>query len=356
MEGTRLAEWTVCEGFGLAVAEVTPVRSAWKVVTPDGVFCLRTLNQEGLAKLAFLRDITDYLWERGFARVPRFFPTPSGEVTFAAGGETLSLISWQPGAECHLSRPGNLEAAARGLAELHLASRGFVPRPAHAPAVRLGTWETEFAGGAAFLAGAWARAWTAPRPNEVDRWLVANHGWLSGRIEEARRRLAELMAAQGAGAGAPEGVFCHNSLYYQNILIEADGTTHFIDLDRALWDHRSRDVAHFLDRYLHRAGWEPAGANRLLSAYQAVWPLTPHDLGLTWVRLLFPERFLKRLRTHYGPKRREPRHVVARLESLAEDGTERAAFLAAFPKLAGDLLTPSPARDSLPSERGVGGG
>lgn len=343
MQESRLGPQEALAAFGLIDAEVTAVRSAWKVVAPAGTFCLRSLNREGLAKLAFLRDITAYLWERGFTRVPRFFPTWNGQVVFDTGSDPLTLISWQPGVECKLSRPGNLEAAARGLAELHVASRGFIPGPEHAPAARLGTWAEEFARGHAFLTAARGRALGAGPPTEVDAWLLESYPWLAGSLLAARQRLAELGASPEVPAW--EGVFCHNSLYYQNILIEADGTTHFIDLDRALWDHRSRDLAHFLDRYLHRAGWQPEGAYRALTAYHAVWPLSNFDLGLVHVRMLFPERFLKRLRTYYGPKVKPPGHVAKRLRSLAEDGERREAFLAAFPKEAARRLVSAPTRD-----------
>lgn len=311
--------------FNVRVTALVPIRSAYQVVSPQGRFCLREVNTEAWPKLAFLRDITDYLWERGFARVPRFLPTRFGEVAWPFGSRRCSLTTWLPGEECWLERRQNLEAAAAGLAGLHRASVGFPLRPAHAPAIRWGTWPEELAEGARFLSGAVRRAAAAPHPSGLDRWLLENAGWLGERIAGARTALTEIGLPAGQWGS---GVFCHNSLYYQNILIDAARTTYFVDLDRAVWDHRMRDLAHFLDRYLHRVGWRAGCAKVALDAYRRVWPLTPLDRRLLYVRLLYPERFLKRLRSHYGLRAKEVGRAAARVAYLARNGRRRAAFLA----------------------------
>lgn len=331
-DGRRGLKQAVEAAYGVSVTALVPVRSAYKVVSPRGVFCLREMDQKALPKVAFLRDVTEYLWERGFDRVPRFIPTRAGEPTWVLGQRRYSLTDWLPGKECWLENRGNLEAAAAALAALHRASEGFALRPEHAPAVRLGTWAEEFAAGERFLAGSRLRASFPRRPSPLDRWLLDNCEWLSGRLAEARARL--LAVAVPPGDWGP-GVFCHSSLYYQNILIDRGGTVYFVDLDKAVWDHRTRDLAHFLDRYLHRVGWRTGAAFAALGAYERVWPLSPLDRELLYLRLVYPLRLLKRLRAAYATEGLKAPHSLGRVESLARHGKSRAALFAALRRWAG---------------------
>ncbi|MDI6871959.1 MAG: phosphotransferase [Bacillota bacterium] len=323
----NLRQWlrrAVETAFGLRVTSLVPVRSAYKVSSPQGLFCLREVRRQAQAKLFFLHQMTEFLWGRGFPRVPRFFPTRAGEVGWPLGSRVFSLSGWLPGEECRLERRADMEAAARGLAALHRASVGFPLRPEHAPAVRWGMWAEEMAEGERLLNACLQRASAAPRPASLDRWLIRNSPWVAGRIAKAREGLAEL--AVPLAEWGP-GVFCHNSLYYQNILVDPGRTICFVDLDRAVWDHRARDLAHFLDRYLQRVGWREDLAYAALNAYSEVWPLSPLDRQLLYLRLLFPERLLKRLWSHYGPKAKELRRATARVVHLARHGRQRAAFL-----------------------------
>lgn len=326
--GLKVLRRAIEVAYGVAVTGLVPVRSVFRVITLQGAFCLREMRRTARTKLAFLHDATEHMAGRGFHRVPRFHSTRGGEILWSFGPYRLTLTDWMPGKECWLEHPPNLSAAAAGLAALHQASQGMIIRPEHAPAVRLGRWAEEFAGGERLLAGCLAGIPSGARLSRPGRWLFEHGGPLLDRIRETQAGLAALEQAGEAADGPESGSFCHNSLYYQNILIDRAGLTYFVDLDRAVWDHRARDVAHLLDRYLHRVEWRVEAGRAALAAYERAWPLSPAGRKLVYLRLLYPERVLKRVRGCYIRHHGDPGHPFDRVKSVARDERRREKFLA----------------------------
>jgi CotS family spore coat protein len=275
--------------------------------------------------------MTRHLWGNGFKRVPRVVDTLRGGPVCVFEGEDFTLTTWQDAREASLEKARHMRAAAAGLAQMHLASAGFQIEARHASFNRLGTWFVEIANSLAEL-----RYWRdlAERravPTDLDRLLLHEYPRLQLLCEKAYAQLARTDYGRLLSEARTSGVYCHDSLYYQNILIDRRGAAHFVDLQKSMLDIRARDIAQLITRRLKHVAWEPDEALFILDSYQRVVPLSQNDLAAVYSRMLFPERFLKRFRAHFGHRQKSVASSCERVMSYMKWDSAFDRFLAVFP-------------------------
>jgi CotS family spore coat protein len=86
---------------------------------------------------------------------------------------------------------------------------------------------------------------------------------------------------------------CHDSFYYQNILVDNNEMMFIIDLDSTLYDITVYDLGKFIRRLLYKSkySWDFEFAKTLIESYNEVNNLSPEEMEILLSFIIFPHKF-----------------------------------------------------------------
>lgn len=294
----RGGEWpswelaSVVREFGMHPEDFTPVRSAWRVDTPEGPRFLKctTLTPP---EIIFLWEALSHLERRG-EPVPRLAQDSLGRPWVARPPYAFLLTDWVTGREARFSDPSDLERAAQAVARLHRRGEGFVPSSAARARVEWGRWPERFGRRARQLEE--FRAAASVSKDDFDREYLAIWPFYAAQARKALKLLAGSAYPRLSAARLRRPVICHHDLCQQNFLITGErgtrggGGVRLIDFDYCIHDLAPHDLANFVWRRVQGEG-SPAPARTVLRAYTRLRPLSRAELRLLWALLVWPHRF-----------------------------------------------------------------
>ena len=272
----------------------------WRLASPAGPLCLRRWPREhpSPAQLVQIHALLEHVAAVGFSRVPVPRRTRRQASFVSYDGSLWELTPWLPGMADFAQRPSleRLQAALAALAEFHRAAKGFaVPPP------RIG-----------------------PSPGIAHRNRLLQ-GWLAGGIETLRRaiqpgfwqeleplarqichrvpQVAPAVAGLLSQAAPLETALqaCIGDVWHEHLLFVEDRVSGLVDFGSVRVDSVVADVARLLGSM---ADGDPARWQAGLAAYQAIQPLSGHELllvaafdrstalmaGLNWIEWVYRDK------------------------------------------------------------------
>ena len=98
-----------------------------------------------------------------------------------------------------------------------------------------------------------------------------------------------------------EGYVCHDSFYYQNILVDKEDKLHIVDMESCQYDIPVSDLGKFIRRVLSKKHfrWDFDYCRRIIEEYCKVRPLAREEYEMLLSILIFPHKFWKLGRQRY---------------------------------------------------------
>jgi CotS family spore coat protein len=315
----------VLEAYDLEVTGAIPVRKVVRLTTPTGDLVVKKFKLT-TEELQFSLDAMRHVKQNGFV-APGVAKTRDGADFVERDGVKYFVMEWLDGRESSYSHVLDLALAARGLAQFHEQTHGFVPPTCDGKA-QWGTWTGHFLERIEEL-----RAWTVLAEQggtAFDNMFAEEVAYC---IQEASRAVELLLSSRYEEISKLEQSwqgFCHHDYAHHNVLIQNDKSISLIDFDYAICDIRAHDLASLILRNMKGSKWDSRTAFFIIKSYFEVVKAHEGEERLLHAMLRFPQDFYEAGHFHYVEKNRPADVLESRLRKWIEQRPRRERFFRDF--------------------------
>ena len=283
---------SVMRKYNLELVSAEKVRSAYKIITNNGKFCLKRMKHGG-NKIKNGCILTEELLLNKFTNTAKYFRTKDGAYSVKSKKNVFYLTEWLEGAECDLTNIDEAINCTKLLAQFHTVSNKIDHNKIDIPN-NLKNWPKIFASNLNDLEKFKRIINSKKIKNEFDVLFIENIDNFYNRGMAAINMLNKSQYYKSSKMANEKKVICHNSFYYQNI-IKKDGEYFIIDLDSIMIDLQISDLGKLIRRLMFKKayGWNFNFAKALIEAYNSTNKLSKEDLEIMLALIIFPHKFWK---------------------------------------------------------------
>ncbi|MHB1391805.1 MAG: CotS family spore coat protein [Clostridia bacterium] len=290
----------VLKHYDLNVDLVDKVRSAFKVYSDKGIFCLKRVSH-GYRKAKKSFYIMKHLKERGSENIVDYYFSKDGKAFIKRKDAAFYLTHWIEGRETSFSSVDEILRCSELLSSFHNHAKGFeVPKHVE---IRSHTnkWRKTFSKCRDELGKFKEYIDKLKLKAEFDYTYRSSIDYFQKEAEHAIRILEHSRYSELCGYYLNERYVCHDSYYYQNVLIDKDDRLFIIDLESCQYDIPMSDLGKFIRRVLTKKKfrWDFDLCRRIIESYCKVRPMTKEEYEILLAMLVFPHKFWKLGRKRY---------------------------------------------------------
>ena len=290
----------ILKSYDLEIQTVDKARSAYKVCTDKGVFCLKRVSH-GYRKAKKSYQIMKYLKKRGFDNVADCYHTKNGKALINYKDAAFYLTYWIEGREASFSSVDEILRCSELLAHFHNQAKGF-EAPKHVK-IRSQTkkWKKTFIKCRNEIEKFKEFIDRLKLKAEFDYTYKSSIDFFRKEAEHAVRILDHSRYSELCDYYISEGYVCHDSYYYQNILLDKDERLYIIDLESCQYDIPMSDLGKLIRRILSKKKfrWDFDLCRKIIESYSKVRPMTKTEYEILLAMLVFPHKFWKLGRKRY---------------------------------------------------------
>lgn len=321
----------IISGFGLKSLSCETYRGIWRVQTENGYKYLKRskLNRE---EIKFIHEVLEYLYRRGFGRAPRLTLNLKGEPFVQDEAGLFVLTDWQFSKELDFRILMDLRAAARFLAEFHLAGEGFEPVRTLPERTLWYGWPIKFIRRLRQLEEFEQLAQSEAERSEFSRLYLRHFNTFYRQAVYSLELLFRAPYPIVAQTDSARRSLCHHDFSGRNLLRTYDHRLFLVDFDYCLRDLKIHDIINLLVRNLKHNGWRVEVCRFILEEYQRVSSLSREEIEVMQVLLTWPQDFWQVGLQYYLEKLPWPKErFLKKLEEKVNTEPAREAFLRRFP-------------------------
>lgn len=288
----------VLEKYSLKVSSINKSRSAYKIYTDKGIFCLKKMKH-GNQKAENGSILVEELAKQNFKQIPQYIKTSRGENYVKSKKMIFYVTQWIDGKECDLCDLEEAKNCMKLLAQFHLASSKIDVRKLK---IRnnLKNWPLIFNSNIQDLGRYKKIIETKRLRNEFDN---AYYQCIEDNIKRGLTTLNLLKESEYntiSKEAFNKKTICHDSFYYQNVIKR--GKEYFlVDLDSIIMDLHVKDVGKLIRRLMFKNeySWDFNKAKLLIEEYNKYKTLSKAELEIMLALIVFPHKFWKLGRKRY---------------------------------------------------------
>ena len=293
-----MREFEIERQFDIKIETIKPNKGIYYLKTNKGERCLKRINY-GPQKLLFVYGAKEHLIANGFNNVDRYYLNTEGEPYALVNEDLYTLSQWIEGRECDFHNVDDIELAAKNLAAMHYASKGYDPPENSKLKSDLGRWP--------HLMEKRIKALTKMRDMARKKNMKQNFDLVYIKNVEFYKNLAvrALNILKNSEYNAlcekieVEKNFCHHDYTYHNIIVDKDNNLQVLDFDYCKREIRVYDLANFMIKALKKVDWNIDYAKRIIDAYNTVEPLEEKEYKVLLAFLIFPQRYWRLANRYY---------------------------------------------------------
>ncbi|MFU0824906.1 CotS family spore coat protein [Clostridium sp.] len=285
-----MREFEIERQFDIRIESIKPNKGVYFLKTNKGAKCLKRINY-GVQKLCFVYGAKEHLINNGFTHVDKYSLNSEGEPYALVNEDIYTLSEWIEGRECDFHNDDDIVIAAKALANMHIASKGYDPPENSKLKTDLGRWPHLMEKRVKALDKMRDMSRKRSRKGEFDVNYVKNVEFYKELGKRAIKVLDDSNYMDICRVTDDEKSFCHHDYTYHNIIIDKDDNVNIIDFDYCKREVRTYDISNFMTKVLKRREWDINCANLIINAYNEVSPLSKDEYRVLFAFLLFPQRF-----------------------------------------------------------------
>jgi spore coat protein I len=285
--------------YGINIKSISPYRDAYIISTSNGKKLLKNtvLSPD---RILFIHAVKEHLFQKGFRNTDRYLCTVEG-VPFSAIGNNICTVSdVMDGRECNFDDVNDVISAAKLLASLHKASKGFKAPLGCKTRDELGKLPSYFT----------RRLEDLKRLKNVARKEGSRFDYLFLKYFDYYYKLGELTIFQINNSrygqlvekARNEGVFCHHDYTYHNIIC-SENRTSVINFDYCCYELKVYDLANFIRRKMRKCNWGIDQAKIIIDGYCAIEEISRDEFEILKIILQFPQKYWRVANKYYNSKR-----------------------------------------------------
>lgn len=282
----------VTGNYDFTVNSVKKVRSAYRIETDKGMFCLKRMRH-GTKKAYNGNYLTCELKKNNFFNIADYIKTKDGRFFITHKGYVFYVTEWINGDECNLNDINEAINCAKLLAKFHSASKNIDKSKLYVKnntknLVIFFTHCINDIRNYKRLIGIkkLKNGFDEEYEKLIDRYCDV--GMLSLKLLNESSYLTFLKNYNKSKT------ICHDSFYYQNI-IKKDDKYYIIDLDSIVIDYEISDLGKMIRRLMFKKeyNWNFDKAKQIIDAYMSVNKLAKGELEIMLAIIIFPHKFWK---------------------------------------------------------------
>lgn len=264
------------------------IKTVWKIGTDHGTLCLKRLRQP-VEKASFSINAQNYMALKG-VKVPAIIPAKGNKLFVLLDDQLFVMYQWVTGRDLNFEKMSDLEQGLYGIAEFHRGSAGYLPPENCRISSKLGRWPHYYDSVLERLR-VWKKAAGATAAKPVSRVFLANVDHFINLGQKAVMLLASSPYNEWVKQVDRQKNLCHQDYGTGNAVLTPKGV-YVIDLDGVTYDLPARDLRKIINKCMENAGrWDVNLLQKIVGWYVRVNPLTPNQLRVLYLDLLFPHIF-----------------------------------------------------------------
>ena len=281
----------VFDSYDLEVLRTWKVRSAILCEAKQGIFILKEFNGHG-EKLLLLNTFLTYLKEQGFSGAEMLIPNKEGNLLQVDPDGTKYIVkTYVNRGECSPDSMEDCKLAMRALGCYHKIAEGF-----GSPVFPGGGVLTELEKHNKELKKVRRYLKEKGKKNSFEHFLNSTY---DRYFDMAQQVVEELKNYPLHTEG---NLICHGDFQYHNVLLQ-DNQYFLINFEKCIWDNKSRDIYHFMSKFLEKNNWSPQLGEMLLQAYESENKISEEDTRQLYFRFCYPEKFWKIVNYYYNSRK-----------------------------------------------------
>ena len=272
----------------VTVIQNNGLKTLWKFTTGDQVLCLKRLKHE-LGKAIFSVNAQIHVYNSG-GKVPMIIVNSKGSPITEHNGELFVLYQWLEGRDLNFSNSVDLAFAVEGLAEFHIASKGYIPPKDAKISSKLGKWHNQYESMRNRIVEWKEKSKVMSQQSVYGTYLKCADSIIeiaNTAIDSLHKSSYDILTS----IKPEQSPLCHQDYGKGNALLLGE-ELYVIDLDGVTYDLPIRDLRKIIGKQAQNyMQWNKEKSNFVLERYQKVNELPTEEIELLRIDLMFPHWF-----------------------------------------------------------------
>ncbi len=292
-------EKEISQEYEFTVKNIIPFKDFFIIDSSAGKKVLRKLNFSS-ERIWFIHGAKEHLYKNNFCNLDRFICTKDGLPYINIDGTIYTITETVRGRECDLEKKEDVIKASIALAEMHNASRGYIPPQQSIVKDELGNLPSHFM---KRLDEIKRIKKTAQREKGCLDYLILRHlDYFYNLGENTVNLIRESKYEKLVEKTREERLFCHHDYTHSNIII-GDSETSIINFSLCSFELKVYDIANLLRRKMRKCYWDIKEAKVIIDAYTSVEPISEDEFFIMKLMLQFPQKFWRVVNKYYNSRR-----------------------------------------------------
>lgn len=274
-------------------------------------------------------QVLSFLKEKRGLLVDAYVRTKEGELS-ATNEEGVSYIL-KDGflfSECNVSSRGELEAAVRMLAKLHMLLRGMDSRElvnreslvGNSLVDEMEKHNRELKRIRAFIRN-------KKKKTGFELCIMKSFETMYTQAEEAFSLLYDSQYQKLYKDAVGQGYICHGSYNQHNVMMDS-GQVAITNFQKISIQMQILDLYQFMRKILEKHNWSLELGSMMLEDYNRILPISKEEAKVLRAMFLYPEKYWKQMNFYYNSNKAWiPQRNIDKLKHAADQHTVRIAFL-----------------------------
>lgn len=320
----------IYETFGLDVKTIVPYKDSHMLITPKGKKLLKKMPFSA-ERIEFIHGAKEHLAYNGFDNIDRYMCALNGQPFFVYEDSNYCISEYIEGRECNFDNEADLCDSALLLANMHKASRGYIPPEGSKVQDDLGKLPAYFRKRLEDIKK--LKKLAKRGRTSIDLMFLEYVDYYCALGEDALMQLEKSSYAQLAEEARANAQFCHHDVTHHNIICSGD-KFFLTNFDFCCFELKVYDVANFIRRKMRKCNWDISKVEVILDKYCSVEPITREELEVMKLILQFPQKFWRVANKFYNSRRSwSERSFMGKLQEVVDEMEDHRRFLADFEKL-----------------------
>lgn len=327
-----MREFEIERQFDIKIETIKANKGVYYLKTNKGERCLKRINY-GPQKLLFVYGAKEHLAKNGFYNLDKYYLNINNEPYALVNEDLYTLSEWLDGRECDFRNIEEVKLAAKTLAYMHEASKGYDPPENSKLKSDLGRWPHLMEKRTKSLNKMKDIIRKKNIKNDFDMAYLKSVEFYRNLGKEALEILQKSAYYELCMIAEEEKTFCHHDFTYHNIIIDKAENPHVIDFDYCKREVRTFDISNFMTKVLKRVDWNNDFAKAIIESYNSVSKLRDDEYKVLFAYLKFPQRYWRLAnRYYYNEVNWGQNTFTKKLASIIEEQDKFLAFLNEFKK------------------------
>lgn len=325
-----MREFEIERQFDMKIEVIKANKGIYYLKSNKGERCLKKINY-GPQKLLFVCGAKDHLINNGFKGVDKYYLNINGEPYALVNEDLYTLSEWLDGRECDFHNIEEVKIAARTLAQMHEASKGYDPPENSKLKSDLGRWPHLMAKRIKSFDKMRDMVRKKNNKNSFDLVYLKSMEFYKEIGKKALKILEESNYLELCQIAENDKNFCHHDYTYHNIIIDKDENVNIIDFDYCKREVRTFDISNFMTKVLKRVNWDMNFAKAIIDSYNEVSELREDEYKVLFAYIQFPQRYWRLANRYYYNEVNWGQNTFAsKIEAIIKEQEQFLLFLESF--------------------------